>query len=258
MKATVIISNYNYGKYVGHAIESCLGQTVPCDVIVIDDASTDDSWDVISSYVDDVKAVRLKVNSEGNARGKNIGICLATTDLITCLDADDMLLPKSIEHRLLFKDGIDFVHGWSHTVETEEGCKKIRVNPKKCQLNDKRKKLAKEDPERWTWAIEASTVLARKSIYDKFGLYDEDMRWKIDREMWWRWLSHGAKKHTVMEYVSIYRRHNTQVTGDRSRKNPKQCTEMLVERKSSRKVVTAENTLLIPDYDYESHIEEIK
>lgn len=255
MDIAIVISNYNYGSYVGYAIESCLNQTVPCDIIVVDDASTDNSWQVITSY-DGIRAVRLKKNSKGNARGKNVGICLSNSELITCLDADDMLLPKSIEHRLQFDD-VDFVHGWSHRKRIEGG-DLTGIAKKKYKLNERQKKLMKEAPERWTWAIEASTVLARRSLYESFGLYDEEMRWKIDREMWWRWLSHGVKKRVVMEYVSVYRKHDNQVTRDRSRKDPERCTRMLIERKESRKTISPENTLMIPQYDYQQHIDEIR
>lgn len=264
---TVVISNYNYGKYVGAAIESCADQTQFCKIIVVDDASTDDSWKIIKSYVDDclVTAVRLKQNSGGNARGKNVGICLSRTPYVQCLDADDMLLPESLEdrHDALCAEDADFSHGWSYRINTRANIRcLLKKRPELLEtgyaLNKRQKKLSKEAPERWTWAIEASTVLARRSLYDRFGLYDEEMRWKIDREMWWRWLSHGVTKSTVMKYVSVYRKHDEQVTRDRSRKNPEKCTQLLIDRKTSRKNIGPENTLLIPQYDYQQYIDEIE
>ncbi len=262
---TIVISNWNYEKFVDSAIESCLNQTVPCDILVVDDASTDNSWNVIKKYVhknSQVKGVRLSSNSDGNARGKNVGICLSETPYIVCLDADDMLLPKSLATRLKYISDVDFVHGWArHARSTKKYSHILQTLPhKKVGYTERRKTLAAqcvETPTRWSFAIEASTVIANKSLYNRLGLYDEEMRWTIDREMWWRWLFHGATRHTVDKFVSIYRKHPGQVTGDRSRKNPSACAKMLEERRELRVEINSDNTLLIPDYDHMGFVDEI-
>ncbi|MHA2279410.1 MAG: glycosyltransferase family 2 protein [Promethearchaeota archaeon] len=263
MDVTVVVSNYNYAQFINSAIESCLAQTVPCKIIVVDDASTDQSWEVIKGYCPEgVMGVRLKENSGGNARGKNVGICLAQTPYITCLDADDMLLPTSLECRLPFTADVDFVHGWARLIRTADSYAMVmndyQCNPPDFQQTPKAKKLIHESKERWAFAIEASTVLSSKNAYTKWGLYDEEMRWTIDREMWWRWLSHGASKHTVDQYVSFYRRHPGQLTTDRSRKDPKQCTAMFAKRRISRQRITKDNTILMEHYDYGSLIDVVE
>lgn len=258
---TVVISNFNYARFVNSAIESCLAQTLPCKIIVIDDASTDRSWDVICGYGDQgVTAVRLKENSGGNARGKNVGICLSSTDYITCLDADDMLLPNSLELRMLFEDDVDFVHGWAHMVKSTANYKTLLKNdrPPKFVFNAKAKKLMGQAEPRWAFAVEASTVLAPKYMYEKFGLYDEEMQWTIDREMWHRWLIHGARKKVIRKYVSFYRRHPGQLTQDLTKKDPKKCTAMLSQRMKLRKTITKENTILMENYDHQFFIDEIR
>lgn len=263
-KVSVVISNYNYGRFVSSAIESCLAQTHPCSVIVVDDASSDDSWDVIQGYVKDgVMAVRLKKNSGGNARGKNVGICLSKTPYITCLDADDLLLPNSIEIRTQYIDQYDFVHGWALSVKSTESYKNILskevLRLRNFTLPGRAKKLLLEQPgPRWAFAVEASTVLSNRSLYERFGLYDEEMRWTIDREMRWRWLYHGATKKMLKKYVSIYRRHKNQLTADRSRKDPKLCAKMLKQRIELRETITAENTLLMSNYDVDSFIDRVE
>lgn len=250
MDVTVVISNYNYAQFVGSAIESCLFQSTPCKIIVVDDASTDDSWKIIKQY--NVRAVRLKQNSEGNARGKNIGIALSNTEFVTCLDADDMLLYYSLEHRLGAIGHFDFVHGWSIPVKTLDSYRKLMQDPqiknKPFARSSKAKKVDINSP-RWSFAIEASTVLARRSLYERFGLYDEEMKWAIDREMWWRWLNHGAQMKVLDEYVSIYRQHDKQLTKDRSRKDPEKCSKMLKDRQILRKNINPQNTLMLDTYN---------
>jgi glycosyltransferase involved in cell wall biosynthesis len=93
---SIIIDNYNYGRFVGEAIESALAQTHPaCEVIVVDDGSTDDSLDVISRYERDVR-VLLKENG-GQASAFNQGFAQSSGRVVLFLDSDDMLLPDAVE-----------------------------------------------------------------------------------------------------------------------------------------------------------------
>ncbi|NQY97384.1 MAG: glycosyltransferase family 2 protein [Henriciella sp.] len=89
---SVIIANYNYEKFVGAAIESVLAQKEDVQIIVVDDASTDNSVDVIKQYADRVETILLKEN-RGQGGGLNTGFEAATGTLVMFLDADDFLLP---------------------------------------------------------------------------------------------------------------------------------------------------------------------
>jgi glycosyltransferase involved in cell wall biosynthesis len=93
---SVIIANYNYEKFVGAAIESVLSQDKKIQIIVVDDASTDNSVDVIKQFADRVETVLLKEN-RGQGGGLNAGFEAATGDLVMFLDADDFLLPGGAE-----------------------------------------------------------------------------------------------------------------------------------------------------------------
>ncbi|MDF0493078.1 glycosyltransferase family 2 protein [Bradyrhizobium yuanmingense] len=93
---SVIITNYNYEEYVGHAIESVLSQTrLPDEIIVIDDGSTDSSPDIIRSYGDRVRAV-LQSN-EGIRSVTSTGYAISTGQIVMYLDADDLLYPAAVE-----------------------------------------------------------------------------------------------------------------------------------------------------------------
>jgi hypothetical protein len=94
--ASVVISSYNYARFLGAAIDSALGQTwPPTEVIVVDDGSTDASRAVIASYGSRVRPV-LKTNG-GMASTQNAGFAAARGDVILFLDADDALLPTAVE-----------------------------------------------------------------------------------------------------------------------------------------------------------------
>jgi glycosyltransferase involved in cell wall biosynthesis len=93
---SIIVNNYNYGRFVGEAIESALAQTYPnVEVIVVDDGSTDNSREVIGCYEGRIIPV-LKANG-GQGSACNAGFAISTGDLVMFLDSDDLLEPNAIE-----------------------------------------------------------------------------------------------------------------------------------------------------------------
>jgi glycosyltransferase involved in cell wall biosynthesis len=109
--ASVIIANYNYGRFLGDAIESALAQTyAPVEVIVVDDGSTDESRDVIARVGDRVQSI-LKPNG-GQASAWNAGFAASSGDVVVFLDADDVLLPGALARAMLPFDrpGVAKVH----------------------------------------------------------------------------------------------------------------------------------------------------
>ncbi|HEX9373663.1 MAG TPA: glycosyltransferase, partial [Roseiflexaceae bacterium] len=93
---SVVVNNYNYGRFLGAAIDSALGQTyLATEVIVVDDGSTDDSRAVIAGYGERVQAV-LKPNG-GQASAFNAGFARSRGAIVLFLDADDVLLPQTVQ-----------------------------------------------------------------------------------------------------------------------------------------------------------------
>jgi hypothetical protein len=94
--ASVVIPSYNYARFLRDAVGSALRQSrPPCEVIVVDDGSCDESPSVIESFGGAVRAV-LKRNG-GQASAINAGCALARGDVVFLLDSDDELRPDAIE-----------------------------------------------------------------------------------------------------------------------------------------------------------------
>ncbi len=97
-RLSVVITNYNYERFVGAAIESALALDWPdVEVVVVDDGSTDRSVEVLRRYADRV-AVLLGPN-RGQREAANRGFAASTGDIVIFLDADD-LLPPGLPGRL--------------------------------------------------------------------------------------------------------------------------------------------------------------
>lgn len=95
---SIVIPCHNYARYLDEAIQSALKQTLLCEVMVIDDASTDESVQIAKQYKK-VKLLQNKVNL-GVAETRNKAIRQAHGEFIICLDADDRLLPDFAEKHL--------------------------------------------------------------------------------------------------------------------------------------------------------------
>jgi len=219
---SIITPCYNYSKFIGHTIESVLAQTkdIPdLEHFVVNDASTDDSWKVIQSWMAKdkrIKGMNLTKNG-GYSHAKNEAIIKSTGKFIVTIDADDMLTPHSLKYRLrafTSNSNIEFVHGNAYTFKGDGGyewcCRKMR----KLHIHQGTK-------------IHAQSVMMPRTIYEKYGLYDEELRSKSDKEMWKR-LMFVAKINMlkVKQCVAFYRRHKDSMIIMR-KKNPDYNKEVL-------------------------------
>jgi len=95
---SVLVTNHNYGRFVGEAIESALAQGYDrLEVVVCDDGSTDDSCEVISRYVADDERVRLIAKENGGqASAFNAAFAASSGSVLCFLDADDVFLPGKL------------------------------------------------------------------------------------------------------------------------------------------------------------------
>ena len=97
---SVVIPNYNHAHYIGKQLEAIIDQTFsPIEIIVVDDASTDNSVEVINQFVHQDSRIRLVCNEQnkGVNQSSNHGISLASGDYIYSCSADDMVLPGLFE-----------------------------------------------------------------------------------------------------------------------------------------------------------------
>lgn len=98
---SVVIATYNIEGYIARAVESALAQTgVTVEVILVDDCSTDRTWEIISSLTDPrIRAFRLTQNS-GPSATRNKGFAEAKGTWIAVLDGDDLYLPGRLKRMI--------------------------------------------------------------------------------------------------------------------------------------------------------------
>jgi glycosyltransferase involved in cell wall biosynthesis len=92
---SILINNYNYGRFINDAIESALAQTYQhIEIVVVDDGSTDNSLEVIARYADRVRL--LEKENGGQASAFNAGFASSMGEIICFLDSDDLFAPEKV------------------------------------------------------------------------------------------------------------------------------------------------------------------
>ncbi len=95
---SVLLSSYNYEMYIEQAIQSVLDQTYPdFELIVCDDGSTDNSVNVIRTFLDDHRVRLIQKGNGGQASALNAAYEVAKGEIICLLDSDDVFCSRKLE-----------------------------------------------------------------------------------------------------------------------------------------------------------------
>lgn len=192
-KVTVILTSYNHAKYIRETIDSILNQTFKdFELIIWDDASTDESWEIIQSYKDErIKAFRNEESKRG-IYGINKAISeVAQGEYIAIHHSDDIWEPTKLEKQVKFLDD-----------NTEYGAvftNAQAVNENSELFEDKShfyySVFDQSNRTRHEWlnyffyqgnALCHPSVLIRQECYDVCGIYRYGMSQLGDFDMWIR------------------------------------------------------------------------
>ena len=112
---SILINNYNYGRYLVEAIDSALNQTYGnVEVVVVDDGSNDNSLEIIDSY--GRRIVKVAKKNGGQASAFNAAFEQCSGELICFLDADDVFAREKVARIVqIFKEDADA--GWCWDIE---------------------------------------------------------------------------------------------------------------------------------------------
>jgi glycosyltransferase involved in cell wall biosynthesis len=179
---SVIIPNYNYGRYLSEAIDSVLNQSyAQVELIVVDDGSTDDSEGVLRSYGDRLKWFRQQ--NQGVSAARNRGVQESQGEMIAFLDADDIWLPAKLEkqaQRLLSDPGLGLIHCGVEVVDERGGTVLV-------VLDGKEGWVASEMFVTWMTVLAAgSSLLIPRHTFDAVGGFDVQLSTSADWDFSYR------------------------------------------------------------------------
>lgn len=199
---SIVVPVYNAANYIENTIEMVCRQTYKdWELILVDDASRDESTQIIENYIKNqgkrIRLIRKKVN-QGAAEARNTGIDASSGRYIAFLDADDVWDPEKLEKQVAYMErtGAAFCfHAYEFGDENANPTGKIVHVPEKLKYKQ---------------------ALSRTIIFTTTVMFDTE---KIDMEIihmpnvpsedtatWWRILKSGYEAYGLDENLAIYRR----------------------------------------------------
>jgi glycosyltransferase involved in cell wall biosynthesis len=211
---SVVIPCYNYGRYLRECVESVLPQDgVKVDVLIVDDASTDDSRAVAAGLASTDTRVKVlnHATNQGSVRTYNDGLALVTGTYAVLISADDMLTPGSLARACALMEAhpqVGLVYGRPLVIGDD------RPRPRPAT-----------GPVRWTiwpgreWfeircrltenCIRSPEAVMRTSLLQRLGLYRDELPYSGDLELWMRFALNGDVGYVAGPDQAYYRDHGT-------------------------------------------------
>jgi glycosyltransferase involved in cell wall biosynthesis len=206
---SVVIPNYNGGRFLAQAIQSVLNQSLlPDEIIVIDDGSTDDSLQILSEFGASIRVIHIP--NSGAAVARNLGILESSGDLIALLDSDDywhedklliqLELINSNPFDLVYCSSQEFIMGSGlgivHQAHFSGDCYQYFIN----------------FPTSAIIKYGCSSTLFRRSILAKSGVFDISVNAPSEDWDFFRKLSRYAHVGITNEILTYYRIHDSNIS----------------------------------------------
>jgi glycosyltransferase involved in cell wall biosynthesis len=174
---TAAIITHNRAHYLLDAIRSVLDQSVQdLELVVVDDGSTDGTEAAVAPYLDRIRYVRTE--HRGKAEARNTAVGLAQGELIAFCDSDDMWLPGRLERELEALDGrpdVGMVHGQVELVDHEQRPLPERTAEQRAVFSAAHRHGASYAHYAFNCYCLSSTILVRREVFEKVGLYDSEL-----------------------------------------------------------------------------------
>src|SRR5437879_6439171 len=183
---SVVGATVNYSRYLAGTLESARAQTMSeVEIIVIDDGSTDETKQVMGSYLANPRVRYQRTDHRGQPAAKNAGIRLARAPLVAFLDAHDLWLPTKLEKQLtLFADDPALAVVYSRRILIDECGRPLQFPQPELARGNVLAKMFRKN-----FVCFSSAVIRRKVLED-VGLFDENLALAIDYDLWLRIARH--------------------------------------------------------------------
>ena len=194
---SIIITAYNYGRYIERALRSCLDQSISnsqYEIIIVNDCSTDNTVAILDNYQNDARIYHLEKNV-GLSAARNFGVRKAKGQYVVFLDADDYLHRETIQVQKLFLEE-------NHTLNAV-AIDYFLVD----DLENHRERIkAEEKPI-------ACGIMFRKDLLIEIGLYDESFKAREEEDLRIRFLER-FNIYNIPLPLYRYRRHDNNLTNN--------------------------------------------
>lgn len=185
-RLSAVINVYNSEQYISDALRSVIYQSLPADeIIVVDDGSTDGTADCISKFIN--KDIRyIYQSNQGPSAARNRGIQETTGEYIAFLDSDDLWLEDKNQVQMDFLSShsdvylVSGIAWWWDIVSGRRWLDPFKMR----KYNEIQRDILIENI-----VGNPSMVMLKRVVLDKIGLFNPQMRWGEDWDLWIRIIS---------------------------------------------------------------------
>lgn len=206
---TIVIANYNYGRFLEEAIQSIVSQNMgdKVELIICDAASTDNSVEIIKKHADKI-AWWCSEKDGGQSAAFNKGFSRASGEWLTWLNADDLLLPGTIEAFAALvarKPNAEWITGNKLAFDSDSRIiKQVYWGP--------HIQLPFISGQHAFSAVFGPTTFFKKSLYEKMGPIDEELHYAMDSAYWGLFTVRGVRQTRLNHICWGFRVHGASKT----------------------------------------------
>jgi glycosyltransferase involved in cell wall biosynthesis len=204
---SVVVPNLNNARFIEHTLNSLASQGADdLDVVIVDGGSTDGSVEIIERWARQHGARWLSEPDEGQAQAINKGFRMATGDVVTWINSDDLAAPGAIRRvvaEFSADPSLDFL--WGVCLEIDADGRPLRIlNPTVVYDLSKLRVMRNFVPQPASWY--------RRSVFGRFGLLDEGYHYSFDYEFFLRLAGH-CNARFIPQVLAEFRIHPSSKTG---------------------------------------------
>lgn len=203
-RVSIVMPAYNRATYVEEALRSLQAEPdIDAEILVVDDGSTDGCDAVVASIAEADPRVRLiRRDHRGVSAARNAGLAAATGEYLTFLDSDDISAPGRIPRqvaKLAARPDIAAVVG------------------RRMHFSEMSADFVPSEGAIWEQMLDIclASAVFRRSIFDRFGGFDEALTYGEDIDFYFRLFEADSRFLIEVETAIYYRRHAGNMTNDR-------------------------------------------
>ncbi|UMQ40276.1 glycosyltransferase [Chryseobacterium sp. Y16C] len=217
MKFSILIANYNNGKYFKSCYDSIIAQSFKdWEVIIVDDASTDNSLELIKNLIDGDSRFKLFINSQNEGCGFTKRKCMEYAAGKYCgfLDPDDALFSNALKDSVTYLEKSKYIATYSKLTFCDENLN-ITEDYAKIRQIDNRKDF-------FNSPIQVHHFFAfKREAYLKTEGIDPSLKSAVDQDLYLKLLEHGNAKYLPVRMYK-YRQHSQGISQSSSKEKAKE------------------------------------
>ena len=243
MKASILIANYNNGRYFKDCYNSIISQTYDnWEAIIVDDGSTDNSVSIIKDFIKNDSRFTLfeMPENKGCGAAKRKCIELATGEICAFLDPDDAITENALQISLSkYLKHTEIIATYSKILFCDENLLPMYNDDKIRQIYNHRNFFNRP--------VQINAFFTfKKEIYSKTEGINPNLSSAVDQDLYLKLLDHGNPKF-IPTNLYLYRRHSAGISQDQSKSKAKDNFAKVILDTMKRRKVTTINGKKVPE-----------